>query len=37
MSHLTTQHIESAFKVFDTDGDGKIGANDWERILSILS
>eukprot|EP00486_Rosalina_sp_Unknown_P013746 CAMPEP_0201593156 /NCGR_PEP_ID=MMETSP0190_2-20130828/190856_1 /ASSEMBLY_ACC=CAM_ASM_000263 /TAXON_ID=37353 /ORGANISM="Rosalina sp." /LENGTH=267 /DNA_ID=CAMNT_0048052255 /DNA_START=21 /DNA_END=825 /DNA_ORIENTATION=+ len=36
MSKITSADIKRAFETFDSDNDGKIGTDDWKRIMSIL-
>eukprot|EP00483_Globobulimina_turgida_P009955 UN09974 len=36
MAKLTSEDMKKAFDTFDSDNDGKIGSEDWKRILSIL-
>eukprot|EP01084_Bolivina_argentea_P067632 123136_1 len=36
MAKINSSDIKRAFDLFDSDNDGKIGTDDWKRILSVL-
>mmetsp|Transcript_68448 Transcript_68448/g.108697 ORF Transcript_68448/g.108697 Transcript_68448/m.108697 type:complete len:131 (+) Transcript_68448:55-447(+) len=33
---VNDKDIKNAFETFDQDNDGKIGANDWKKVLTVL-